>query len=228
MNYTDLIYNILLATCLGFIAGLERELSGHKGSIKTNILIMLGSCIFVSYERFMGSDTRIAANIVTGVGFLCSGYIFKNGMSVKGLSTAATLWASAGIGVLCAGSYRLQAVFVTLFLFIINVMISIISSKIRPLKIFDDNKTDIEYVFNIVCIKSVSEKVKSKILSILQNSEDISIDEIKINNITEDKVRINIEINLKDENIMFLESIINSISDIQGVLSKGWTKTNDN
>lgn len=88
MNYTDLIYNILLATCLGFIAGLERELSGHKGSIKANILIMLGSCIFVSYERFMGSDTRIAANIVTGVGFLCSGYIFKNGMSVKGLSTA--------------------------------------------------------------------------------------------------------------------------------------------
>lgn len=107
-------------------------------------------------------------------------------------------------------------------------MISIISSKIRPLKIFDDNKTDIEYVFNIVCIKSVSEKVKSKILSILQNSEDINIDEIKINNITEDKVRINIEINLKDENIMFLESIINSISDIQGVFSKGWTKTNDN
>lgn len=122
----------------------------------------------------------------------------------------------------------MQAVFVTLFLFIVNVMISIISSKIRPLKIFDDNKTDIEYVFNIVCIKSVSEKVKSKILSILQNSEDINIDEIKINNITEDKVRINIEINLKDENIMFLESIINSISDIQGVFSKGWTKTNDN
>ncbi len=227
---TNFIINILLATFLAIITGLERELSGHKGSIKANILITLGACIFVSYEKLMGitDDDRIAANIVTGVGFLCSGYIFKNGMNVKGLGTAATLWCSAGIGVLCAGGYRFEALLITIFLFVANVLLSFISPRIRPLKIFDDNKTDVDYVFNIVCVRTSIEQIKENILKEIGKHEDISVNTIKVNNITEDKVRINIEIEQKDEDIKVLEKIISSMDNISGILSKGWTKTDEN
>lgn len=230
MTSMDFLFNILLATFLAIVTGFERELSGHKGSIKANILITLGACIFVSYERLMGisDDDRIAAAIVTGVGFLCSGYIFKNGMSVKGLGTAATLWCSAGVGVLCAGSYRLEAVFVTLFLFIANALLSLLSPKIRPLKMFDDSKTDVDYIFTIVCLKDVVDKVKTVMLEEDKNSENIEVTTIKVNNITEDKVRINIEIEQKDEDIMRLEDIVKKMDSIDGIFSKGWTKTKEN
>ena len=139
--------NMLVATALAIIIGLERELSGHKGSIKTNILITLGACIFVSYEKLTGivDDDRIAASIVTGVGFLCSGFIFKNGLSVTGLGTASTLWCSAAVGVLCAGGHIKEAVIATAFLFSLNVIISLIQPKIKPLKMFDDTKIDVVY-----------------------------------------------------------------------------------
>ena len=230
MNYSTLMINILIATILGFITGLERELSGHKGSIKANILITLGACIFVSYEKLMGitDDDRMAANIVTGVGFLCSGYIFKNGMNVKGLGTAATLWGTAGIGVLCAGGYRIEALCITLFLFVINIILSFISGKIQPLKIFDDSKTDVNYAFNFVCIKSSIEEIKKNVIEEIEKHEDISINTIKVNNITEDKVRINIEIVQKNENIKILETIILSLKNVPGILSKGWTRTDEN
>lgn len=65
MNSMDFLFNILLATFLAIVTGFEREFSGHKGSIKANILITLGACIFVSYERLMGisDDDRIAQQL---------------------------------------------------------------------------------------------------------------------------------------------------------------------
>ena len=226
MELSTFAINILVATCLAIIIGLERELSGHKGSIKISVLITLGACIFVSYEKLTGifDDDRMAANVVTGVGFLCSGFIFKNGLSVTGLGTASTLWCSSAIGVLCAGGHRIEALIVTGCLFLLNILLSLIQPKIKPLSIFDDNKKDTEYMITIVCLKTAVDKIKSQIISQVHEEEDTNINTIKINDLTEDKVKLIVKVVQNEEDIKKLENIITSIDDDESVFSKGWQK----
>ena len=226
MELSTFAINILVATCLAIIIGLERELSGHKGSIKISVLITLGACIFVSYEKLTGifDDDRIAANVVTGVGFLCSGFIFKNGLSVTGLGTASTLWCSSAIGVLCAGGHRIEALIVTGCLFLLNILLSLIQPKIKPFSIFDDNKNDTKYTITIVCLKNITEDIKSQIVKQIQDDENVSVNTVKINTITEDKVKLIITVTQNKEKIIELEDIISNIQDNKGILSKGWQK----
>lgn len=113
---------LLLSVFLGFLIGLERE-SKHKSiGIRTLSLITLGSTIYtlISIYYFNSDPTRVIAQIVTGIGFLGAGIIFKSGSEIKGLTTAATVWTSSGIGVLVGlGLYKI-AIISTLLVLIIN------------------------------------------------------------------------------------------------------------
>lgn len=219
--------NMLFSVFIAFIIGLERELTGHKGSIKVNILIALGAYIFSSYEMLMGiEDNRISANIVTGVGFLCSGVIFKNGLSVNGLSTAATLWCSAGIGMITSKGLLLEAFIVSIFIFVLNLMLTK-TKNIKPLKRFDDSKNDINYTYNIVCLKKSAKKVKKQILENLSEEKGLSLEELTIKTITEDKVRVVANIKVDVYNYETIEGIVEDVDDIEGVLSCGWTQADD-
>lgn len=116
------ILPLLLSVFLGFLIGLERE-SKHKSiGIRTLSLITLGSTIYtlISIYYFNSDPTRVIAQIVTGIGFLGAGIIFKSGGEIKGLTTAATVWTSSGIGVLVGlGLYKI-AIISTLLVLIIN------------------------------------------------------------------------------------------------------------
>ncbi len=94
------LLRILVSVILGALLGVEREYRGKAAGIKTIAMISLGACIFtlVSQKISANSPDRIAANIVTGVGFLGGGVIFKEGFNVTGLTTAASIWISAAIG----------------------------------------------------------------------------------------------------------------------------------
>jgi putative Mg2+ transporter-C (MgtC) family protein len=109
------VWGMLLAVVLGGVIGLERQLSGKPAGLRTNILICLGSAVFtIISERMAGtgdSVTRIASQIVTGVGFLGAGAIIRDRGGIHGLTTAATIWLVASIGMACgAGFYRLAVI----------------------------------------------------------------------------------------------------------------------
>jgi len=92
---------VLIAAILGVVLGFERQLSNKDAGLRTYALVAAGSSLFtvVSIEGFAGSDpSRVAAQIVTGIGFLGAGLIFRQGMSIQGLTTAAGLWSVAAIG----------------------------------------------------------------------------------------------------------------------------------
>ena len=118
------IIPLLLSVFLGFLIGLERE-SKHKSiGIKTVSLITLGSTIYtlISIYYFNSDPTRVIAQIVSGIGFLGAGIIFKSGNEVKGLTTAATVWTSSGIGVLVGlGLYEISIIS-TLLILTINTL----------------------------------------------------------------------------------------------------------
>jgi putative Mg2+ transporter-C (MgtC) family protein len=114
----DLILRLIVAAALGAAVGLEREFHDHPAGTRTHLLVAMGSALFtvISAHGFSDSGavvdpTRIAAQIVTGIGFLGAGAIIHYGTSVKGLTTAASLWATAAVGLACgAGLYVLAAV----------------------------------------------------------------------------------------------------------------------
>jgi putative Mg2+ transporter-C (MgtC) family protein len=109
----ELLGRLLLAAVLGGAVGAERELHDQPAGLRTHTLLTIGACLFtlISAYGFGGPVTdpsRLAAQIVTGIGFLGGGAIVRHGLTVKGLTTAASIWATASIGVAVgAGSYVL-------------------------------------------------------------------------------------------------------------------------
>jgi putative Mg2+ transporter-C (MgtC) family protein len=101
----ELLVRVGLAALLGVAIGLERQWRSRMAGLQTMALVSLGSALFTIMGAYSfpdhGDRNRVAAQIVTGIGFLGAGVIIKTGMTVFGLNTAATLWATAAVGALC-------------------------------------------------------------------------------------------------------------------------------
>jgi putative Mg2+ transporter-C (MgtC) family protein len=133
MHYiTDDTIKLLVALALGAAIGVEREYRNKSAGFRTIILITLGSCLFtiLSARLSISSPERIASTIVTGIGFLGAGAIFKEGYGVKGLTTAATIWLSAAIGMAVGGGYYLLASICTFMIVIVLSTLVLIEQRI--------------------------------------------------------------------------------------------------
>jgi len=94
MDYYDFLINVYSALGLGLLIGLEREFRQHPAGLRTNALVCVGSSLFMSLTFLLhdvGSPTRIASYIISGIGFLGGGVILKQGVNIRGMNTAATL-----------------------------------------------------------------------------------------------------------------------------------------
>lgn len=94
----EIVARLLLAAFLGGIVGLERDLRDYPAGLRTMALVTVGSALFMEVSLLTGAGDRIAAQVVTGIGFLGAGVIFREGLDVKGVTTAATIWAMAAVG----------------------------------------------------------------------------------------------------------------------------------
>lgn len=124
MEVAHFTLRILVAVILGMVIGLERQFRQHPAGLRTNALVCVGAALFVSLTHLMGdhdSPTRIASYIVSGVGFLGGGVILREGLNVKGMATAATLWCSAAIGTLSGAGYPLHALIGTLAVLLLHI-----------------------------------------------------------------------------------------------------------
>jgi putative Mg2+ transporter-C (MgtC) family protein len=140
----DLVVRLFGAAGLGAAVGFERELHGHPAGIRTHLLVSVGSALFtvLSIYGFPSTPgapvdpTRIAAQIVTGIGFLGGGAILKEGLNVRGLTTAASLWSVAAIGMAAgAGVWGIAiagAVIVIVALWPLGLVSDWIEARTRP------------------------------------------------------------------------------------------------
>jgi putative Mg2+ transporter-C (MgtC) family protein len=126
LNWEELLLRLALAAILGGLIGVERELREREAGLRTHLLVALGSATFTivgayGFHAFLESGqsvvradpTRIAAQIVTGIGFLGAGAIIRQGLSVRGLTTAATLWVVAAVGLAAGAGYYSAAAITT-------------------------------------------------------------------------------------------------------------------
>src|SRR5919198_424846 len=124
---SEVFLRLALAAVLGGAIGLEREYRHKPAGLRTNMLIALGSALFsilsVDWGAGVGSPDRIAAQVVTGIGFLGAGAILRSGENIHGLTTAATIWVNAAIGMAAGlGSYAAAAGAATLTLIVLAVL----------------------------------------------------------------------------------------------------------
>ena len=142
-----------VALLLGVAIGLERQFRQHPAGLRTNALVSVGAALFVSLSQLLHdkeSPTRIAAYIVSGVGFLGGGVILREGMNVRGMATAATLWCSAAIGTLAGTGFPLHAFVGTVFILILHL-------TLRPLAMWIDARrrtavnVEVGYRIRVVC-----------------------------------------------------------------------------
>lgn len=112
MDLGTFVLGIAFAFLMGSALGLERQIRQHPAGLRTNALVCVGAALFVSLSRLMpheASPTRIAAQVVSGIGFLGGGVILREGLNVRGVTTAAMLWCSAGLGTLAGAGFWIEA-----------------------------------------------------------------------------------------------------------------------
>ena len=146
----EFVVRLLVALILGFSLGLERELTNKYAGLRTHILVCLGACVFTllsiyGFPTFADGDNvivdqatgvrdtaRIAAQIVTGIGFIGAGTVLRNGPMVFGLTTAATLWIAASIGMACGAGMYDVAVISTIISVAVLTLIRIFERQFLP------------------------------------------------------------------------------------------------
>ena len=219
MTIQDFIIRLFVVALIGLVIGIERQIGGHHIELKTTFLIAVGTFSFCMIEILLGyPDIRMSANIVTGIGFLCSGVIFKNSFTVNGLNTSATLWSTAGISILVAYGYFKYAFIITAVLVLLNLFLT--AKKIRPIPILVDNDSN-SYLLNIVCMKDEVNDIKETLYERITADKNI-INSIAVNSITPDKFRINIKIGSAHDDNYFVK-LTNDIFNMD-VLSVSYEK----
>jgi putative Mg2+ transporter-C (MgtC) family protein len=128
--------SIILAVVFGAAIGAEREISGKPAGLRTNVLISLGAVLFTIISKNLGgsqsdSMTRIAAQIVTGVGFLGAGAIIQDRGGIHGLTTAATIWLVSSIGMACGAKMYAHAALATLIALIVLIILGQLEKSLR-------------------------------------------------------------------------------------------------
>ncbi len=127
METTEFAIRILCAIGAGFLIGFERQWHHKAAGLRTNTLVALGASIFVllsiNISEPNGDVTRIISQVVTGIGFLGAGIIFKEGLNVHGLTTAATVWCSAAVGCTAAAGYYAETFIATLAITAVNLLL---------------------------------------------------------------------------------------------------------
>lgn len=223
MEYSEFLYRISVSFVLSLLVGLERQIRGRAIGLRTSVLVSVGTFMFVSFSiQLMTPDvSRIASQVVSGIGFLGAGVILKDGINIKGLNTAATLWCSAAIGVLCAGGLIIEASIGTAFILFCNVVLRYITQKIHLNKskvtIYDD------YVLKLTLESEKANKIKDLIMTTSENNF-VSLTDMEINDVELGRVKINVGFRVLSEKKSIMEKLMNTVSNEKGVLSSSIKK----
>lgn len=197
---------VLLAVILGFVLGFERELFKRSAGLRTHILVCIASCLImlVSIYGFEGSDpARLAAQAVSGIGFLGAGAIIKGDKGITGITTAATIWMSAMIGLSCGNGFYFGAILTT----VCSLVILTLLRKVEHNLTFSR-----KYKAKILLVLKKEDGIMEQIRDYLKEG-NLLIDDIDSKNVSFDKnkaVKINITFE-RDTNVDSLYAFINKV-----------------
>lgn len=200
MDYSTFLIRISMSFLLSLLIGLERQIRGRAIGLRTNVLVSIGAFLFVSFSflNTSGDVGRIAAQVVSGIGFLGAGVILKDGMNIRGLNTAATMWCDAAIGVLCAGGYLVEAAIGAFLILFANVVLRFFTQKFAKKQVKRHY-----YQLTILCDSNDEVSVKNLLNRVINKNE------ITLTNLSSRDEKDNKEISVA----LFTNSLNNHIID---------------
>jgi putative Mg2+ transporter-C (MgtC) family protein len=185
----DLAFRIFVAIALGAGIGLERQWRLRTAGIRTNALVSVGAALFVivGSVSLVGSDvthvvadpTRVAAQVVSGIGFLGAGVILRDGFNIRGLTTAATLWCAAAIGSLAGAGAEELALVGTVAIIATNTLLRPLSRAVNKrtghdsgiLETSEDDLTESDYLLEVVTTEKNEPRVRALVLQTVDRPE---------------------------------------------------------
>lgn len=210
MEFKTFLLGLLICFLLSFLLGIERQFRRRFIGLRTMILVCVGSYMFVSFSflltGYQADASRIAAQVVAGIGFLGAGVIIKDNRDgkVRGLTTAATLWCDASIGVLCAGGFVKEAVAATFVVLFANIIL-------RYINIFINSKVEektIKETFLIVFETDLEkiDKIREFVVGFIDKVDYIETDSYNVK-----KGKLTLELVIRKSDLLKLDKFINKV-----------------
>lgn len=232
----EFLIRLGLALAMGFALGLERELTNKYAGLRTHILVCLGACVFTllsiyGFPTFASGDNvvveqatgvrdtaRVAAQIVTGIGFIGAGTVLRNGPMVFGLTTAATLWIAASIGMACGAGMYDVALISTVFSIAVLTIVRVFEKQILP----SSGKQTKRFKISVYCDGNDVKKIYEYLTSNVDEMRDFSSKKL-IENPQKSKVSSSFELCNKK----MIDEIYDSISNMTDADSVSLQELND-
>jgi putative Mg2+ transporter-C (MgtC) family protein len=215
--------NLMMAVVLGAIIGFERQWRQRLAGLRTNTLVSLGAAIFVVFEGQFAdeSSTRVAAQVVTGIGFLGAGVIWKEGLNVRGLNTAATLWCAGAVGLLSGAGFWRQAALAAGLVVAINLLLRPLVSMVNR-QTLESAEIETSYVVNVTCRGADAAKIRSLLVQGFGVS-DLHVRELESNDIEgSDRVEVTATLVSQKRREIALEYIVGHLSLDPSVTAARW------
>ena len=225
--YSYFLLNIAVALALGIAIGLERQWRQHQAGLRTNALVGLGAALFVSLSRLMGdenSPTRIASYIVSGLGFLGGGVILRDGLTVKGMNTAATLWCTGAVGTLAGAGFLLEAVTGTAA--VLSVLLGL-----RPVVRWVEARTkttmDVEtyYRLRVTCADAAGAHIRAILMRHIGGKPRMSVQGIATEESEKEGRVVVADVYAMERNDRALEEVVARLSIEPEVTGVSWQRT---
>lgn len=227
INIGEFEHRLFLAFVLGTVIGLERQWRHKIAGVKTNALVAGGAALFILVSEKIAGDpsgaARIAANIVTGVGFLGAGVLMRNGTNITGINTAATIWCSSAIGSLAGLGYWYEALVGTAFVVIGNIVLRPIGEKIDQ-RIKQIKASGNAYIITIQCNQDGIDTVKESLMQAIHQSKTLHLNSITVT----DLQLITAEVQSLDHRQTDIEEVMNSLKSLQEINNTSWREHQPN
>ncbi|MBV8796809.1 MAG: MgtC/SapB family protein [Hyphomicrobiales bacterium] len=217
--------NLFIAACLGASVGLERQWRQHLAGLRTNTLVALGAAIFITYGRAVSDAdgaTRIAAQVVSGIGFLGAGVIFKEGLNVRGLNTAATLWCSAAVGLLAGEGLALHGLVAAVLVIGANIVLRPLVRVInrQPMEMSEEEQ---HYLISIECRAARAPDIRTELVQDVGTVPELTFSQLDSAFIGETgRVEVTATVTSPKRRELALEAIVGRFADIDGVVRASW------
>ena len=217
--------NLFIAACLGASIGLERQWRQHLAGLRTNTLVSLGAAIFITYARAAGDHdgaTRIAAQVVSGIGFLGAGVIFKEGLNVRGLNTAATLWCSAAVGLLAGEGEALYGLIGAVLVLGANIGLRPVVRAInrQPMEMSEEEQ---HYVVSLECRAAHASDIRTELVQDIGAVPELHFIQVDSAFLEETgRVEVTALVASQKRRELALEAIVSRFADGKGVIRASW------
>lgn len=231
LDNQEFIIRLNAALLLGAAIGFERQWRQKSAGLRTNTLVSLGSAAYillsVNINGIGGDPGRIAAQIVTGIGFLGAGVIMKDGLTIQGLNTAATIWCSAAVGSLAGMGLFSEAFMVTLAIIMTHLVLRPVSDKLARIKSYKKPKQEEAfYLLEIFCSVEIESDVRTFLIELLDSSDKYLLRSISRKDAENaSKVYLSIRFSTVGRQERLLEETIKSLVQEMGVESINWSYT---